>query len=429
MLTLFDSKYPRWKKISQEKVEFLNWKDSSALEISSNHALRNSKRHLKIQLQDGEYLFDSQHLTLEKDSETFKLQREEGCSVSYMFDRKYEFYLCTEEFIFPTYEYFQDFQNGKLNSKLSIQSIVLLDGEIVYNVFDKRYNYTIYDIVTFSKDSNSNSSCYSMSIENKLKIIKNCVIIPHYFYHKDVVKNNPPHSLHLIMKHFYPKEFIKDILNLIVKDPKSGEYFYKGFNKNDGLVFTPDDHKYYKFCPGANHYLLKWKWTDKLTCDFLAYQDPTNPEKYALHYVKKISFNTIFQSLSKNSVFYKNVIFPDLKLKECVVECLFDRENEKWVVLCLREDKTKGNGFNVITNTLENVIENLTKEELINYLLNDTNQNLSIKNDKEFIEEVQKNDLYCHFEIQKNRNDQYLYLRCQHVLPKKEYSYDYGKIW
>jgi hypothetical protein len=124
------------------------------------------------------------------------------------------------------------------------------------------------------------------------------------------------------------------------------------------------------------------------------------------------------------------VIFPDLKRKECVVECLFDRESEKWTVLCLREDKTKGNGFNVISNTLENVIENLTKDELINYLLkDDSNQNLSIKNDKEYIEDVQKNNLYCHFEIQKNRNDQYLYLRCQHVLPKKEFSNDYARIW
>jgi hypothetical protein len=300
MLTLFERKFPKWKKISEEKVEILNWKDSSAIEITSNHALRENRRNLNVKLKDGVYLFDSQHLTIEKDSKMYKLQREEGCSFSYMFDRKYEFYLCTEEFIFPTFEYFQDFKSGNLNSKLSLQRVVLLDGEIVYNIVDKRYNYTIYDIVTYSKDSIgkdgiltcSPSSCYSMSIENKLKVIDKIVITPHYFYHKEIGKNNPPKSLHLIMKHFYPKESIKQVLDLIVKDTESGEYFYKKYNKNDGLVFTPDDHKYYKFCPGANHYLLKWKWTDKLTCDFLAYQDPTNPEKYALHYVKNLLFNT-----------------------------------------------------------------------------------------------------------------------------------------
>eukprot|EP01080_Neovahlkampfia_damariscottae_P002899 gene2899-4742_t len=426
MLTLYEPNLTKWK-IIEPMTKMLNWLDSSAIEVTYNHAKREDERQFDIELEDGSYSFDAENLTLEKNSTIFKLKRVQGCSFSYLFDRKYSFYLCTEEFLFPTPESFQ-YVKKQETGELSYQRVLILDGEVLYNFRDRRYNYTIYDIITLSvqKDLSRNISspwsCSKLNIEKKLKTIDQCVIQPHYFLYKEVLKTNTPKCLFLILKHFYPKEQVEEILSHIKKDEKSGEYLYKNYNKNDGLVFTPDDTKYYTFLPGTNNFLLKWKWTDKLTCDFEAYPNPTN-DKFSLKYM-----------VYKQKVIYKDVYLTKdnkpLERKECVVECLFDRENQKWVVLCLRNDKTHGNGFNVVSNTLENVIENLTREELIDVIKGkSSNKNMSIKNDKEYIQDVMNSDYYAHFEIGKKK-DQFLYIQVKHF-PKnsRDATTNYQRVW
>ena len=272
MLTLHEPNIAKWRIIKDKNIigsenKMLNWIDISALELSYHHAKREEEITLDIQLEDGAYTFNVEELTLKSNSTIYKLERELGCSFTYLFDRKYTFYLCTEEFLFPTRESFQYYkapQNQLKGGKIGYQRVLLLDGEVLYNFRDRRYNYTIYDIVTLSvqKDLNLNQSspwsCSKLTIEEKLKTIDKCVIQPYYFLYKEVLKTKTPKCLFLILKHFYPKEKVEEILKYIKKDEKTGEYLYKNYNKNDGLVFTPDDTKHYTFSPGTNNFLLKW---------------------------------------------------------------------------------------------------------------------------------------------------------------------------
>jgi hypothetical protein len=83
-------------------------------------------------------------------------------------------------------------------------------------------------------------------MEKRILIIKNEIINTHYYYYKKYNLEKPK-SLQLLAKHFYKKNEINIILDFIKKDEKSDEYFYKSYNKNDGLVFTPN---LYQFKPG-----------------------------------------------------------------------------------------------------------------------------------------------------------------------------------
>src|SRR5690606_31899277 len=120
----------------------LSLQDNCAVEISFDYAKNNNYDRLDINLKDGKYslvIHNDDDVTITKiadlneqpvnNARPVKLKRSEGWTFSYVFDRKYTFYLCIDEFVFPTYESMRD----RLTNPI-LQWCVLLDGEIVYNL-------------------------------------------------------------------------------------------------------------------------------------------------------------------------------------------------------------------------------------------------------------------------------------------------------
>jgi hypothetical protein len=130
-LALFVKNFPKWKCVYKDNHErTLALLDSCAIETSYNYMKENAYDVLEINLRDGKYTLNKNDVTItklgESNAKPVKLKRTEGWTFSYVFDRKYMFYLCLEEFVFPTYESMLEKSTNPI-----LQWCVLLDGEIV----------------------------------------------------------------------------------------------------------------------------------------------------------------------------------------------------------------------------------------------------------------------------------------------------------
>lgn len=90
------------------------------------------------------------------------IYRGRGRSFAYVFDRNYEFYLCTDEYCFPTQAMKAQYRRHP-ERPLTFQDVLLVDGEIVYNLLERRYNYSLYDIAVFCFTGGGGSSSSSSS--------------------------------------------------------------------------------------------------------------------------------------------------------------------------------------------------------------------------------------------------------------------------
>jgi len=131
-------------------------------------------------------------------------------------------------------------------------------------------------------------------------------------------------------------------------------------NQIDGLIFTPVE-KGIVF--GRDNSLFKWKEIN--TIDFLV---KIVSKKVNLYYYKKTL--VIYKSFKSDSENYKNIIdfvkddeSVDL-LKGVIIEFKISNDNENFTPYRLRTDKDKPNGEITVNNTLKNIQENITINEL-----------------------------------------------------------------
>lgn len=399
--------------------------------FQSNHAPQSSKIYLRVfNTQENDSNGGSQNGTLHV------LEKLYGRQFSYVFDRTFQFHLCIEEFMFL------------VKGKNFFQSIVILDGEIVWNFPQKRYNYSIYDIVTMSVDKaiavsvfgmNPNEvgqnqvisvPCGQYSLEDKIKFIKENIFEPYYAYY-GTVGQDPPSSLQLIVKHFYEKNEIEDLLQLIVK--KSGVYYYKEYNKNDGFVFTPAYANLYRFEPGTAKNLVKWKWPDKLTADFLGVVRERNEQNQTtvldLYYQYFESSRRKDPNYNGHTVLFKTVdlkkqwsslsetTIKDLSVKEsCIVECFFDDRLGDWEIHMVRKDKVKANSYNTIISTLTNVMEDIKEDDLKNICLNRLDDKLITEQDIIFEKTLRNKNVFITLKLKATNG---VYFHCGHPIREK----------
>jgi len=216
---------------------------------------------------------------------------------------------------------------------------LLVDGEMFFNLKKNTWNYTIFDIVCYGK-----TNCNNFNMRKKIQVISNHVVEPY-------LEAGGSKSFEVVRKHFYEKDEINKLFSKIVKNDE-GEYIYKKNNKNDGLIFTPVDVSLYNFTPGPSMWLLKWKWDDKLTCDF------------EINYNKPIdSFFLRYQHSRKNPKLYYYKQIKDIPKLTGIVECFYDQGD--WKIVNVRSDKVRPNTFMTIVSVIYQMIENITKEDII----------------------------------------------------------------
>ena len=386
LLMICNTHFPRWV-YDDDNTEQFPLLTNSAIECTYKHAKSQGKDFVctidRLPNTKFEYKCrtDTVHLVDTTNNNSRRLRRLKGWCFSFLFDRTYEFFLCLEEIAFPAPQTLK--QNLKRVEDVNFHKVLILDGEIVYNLGERRNNYTIYDVVTCTNEMDKTQSFTKESMTNRIRAIKKLINEPHYYYYKEVLHKQPPKTLKLYLKHFYKKQDLLKVLECIKKDPKTGEYTYKGFNKNDGLIFTPNDSKLSAVKPGSNEFLLKWKWPNKLTCDFLVV--PISLSKIASQVTATNDTETnlfYFYFYHKgNPVYYDAIqikaIPEEVFTKICtlreqqgiIAECGYDALSQQWYFVLVREDKTTGNAYKTVANTIENTIENVTVDDLKHYML------------------------------------------------------------
>lgn len=387
MLVRYEKEFPCWvwKRNGYPDIRS-NIFDNCAIEYAYIHCTREQVAEIHLNLSDeSEYLFgrDPLRLVHEESKTEYSLVRTSGRSFSYVFDRKYQFYLVVDEYLFPTRASLSEIARGN-NIPVEFQRVVVFDGEIVWNMVDKRYNYSVYDLVTFMKHQGLNS-CLDMRMKERIDWI-GAIVSDFYQYYKKLAKLDLPKSLQILPKHFYPMDQMTTVLSCIKYDPESGHYLYKKYNRNDGLVFTPDDPKLYRFGPGKCSFLLKWKWVDHLSIDFQV-RKSSESEEYELFY----------PSLKGQQQYFRKTVIEFGKVEpihQGIVELIYDRDRGIYKALGVRTDKTQGNSYPVITTTLENMIEDITLEEITHL------ETQRVNVDSDLVEEMFMSDTYVTFKIE-----------------------------
>eukprot|EP01103_Thecamoeba_quadrilineata_P004997 TRINITY_DN14857_c0_g1_i1.p1 TRINITY_DN14857_c0_g1~~TRINITY_DN14857_c0_g1_i1.p1 ORF type:complete len:682 (+),score=122.70 TRINITY_DN14857_c0_g1_i1:27-2072(+) len=389
-LNLYDKNFPRWVYISNHGhiTYFFTLAQNLIIEDAYQKNLTSEKVTLQIDNHlECDFNFKEKKIT-NKNGVELLIRRDLGWSFSYVFDRNFTFYLCTEEYLFPTRQCLESFRNAPPAQSLSSYSyheVLILDGEVVQTLPQKHdhtkpevarnFNYTVYDVITCTMDGKQ-TYFGDKSLRERQEVSSRHVINPHHWLTKTFTALQKqtqlrPRTLQILAKHFYTKAEISLIFGLIQRT-EEGEYIYKNYNKNDGLVFTPNDPAMSRYFPGTNDYMLKWKWPDKLTVDFRIKSrgSSTNLNLYSLFFIehKEIHYR---DSNLRFELSNADMRALGTSKNGDIVECKFDRSKGEWVVVGRRTDKNTPNSFRVVANTLESLFEDLSSSELQRLLSTD----------------------------------------------------------
>jgi len=432
LLNLYRSRFPRWIKRERQNTpegsedSFLetafSLKDNCALETTYCYANSGEiGQQVIIQLDDGQYEFNTVNLTLTKKDYHFgqqkvddrmtdesttessnpsdestnqessssdipntviQLERKTGWSFTYLIDENYDFYLCQDEFVFPTYESMK-FQTEQVVH----QSVLLLDGELVFNLKHSHFNYFITDVITYCisnpnrrHEMNVVSALHRLTSE-KYNLIMKHILEPHYYFYKKKAPHIPqPKSMVLLRKKLFEKSHIDEVHKAIRKDAESGDYIYKETNKNEGFIFVPESEHLNVFGPGVNNSLLQWRWPEKKRF-FFAAKLPTLPAKDATTTAMSLfyGFSNYVPHLSSVTVerlpfrVVREVDISQLKDEDLevfqkeskltpIVELSF--EEGEWKAHTVRKDKETPDSFRTIISHFTNMIEDVSYENV-----------------------------------------------------------------
>lgn len=451
LLNLHRSRFPRWTKktiigpknsISNNEVTF-SLKDNCAIETTFFYATNGEiGRQITVRLEDGDYEFNINDLTLKrydfsqntsgsgtgtgteseelKPSRVYQLERKFGWSFTYLIDEQYNFYLCQDEFIFPTYESMK-FQTPEITH----QSVLLLDGELILNLREQKYNYIITDILTYSVSNPQKPneiavmSALQKNTSEKFNLITKNVLEPHYYYYKKKEPHIPlPRSMILLKKKLYELPQIEQLLSLIHKDRESGEYIFKDTNKNDGLLFIPESETLNIFGPGVSDSIFEWKWPNKRLFKFSIKlesfkekidNDDSKQALISINYglsvltpplnrvnIEKIPIRIITANLSMLSEDEIHKLIREDKL--FVAQLSFERG--VWKVHHLLDDSSVPDAPRLVINNYLRLIESLTIEDIIKCAKNEQESTeTEVQNAQYIIAHMIRREAAVHFRI------------------------------
>jgi len=127
----------------------------------------------------------------------------------------------------------------------------------------------------------------------------------------------------------------------------------------DGIIFMPLKWHYKS---GYNKPILKWKPPSLQTIDFLLQKEGEEFGLFVRHPDGLMKFSTINIESEEENVMYTNLLGK-------IIECNYDINAKKWIYLKTREDRSQPNGDWVAKGIWECIKENITKMDLIKFVL------------------------------------------------------------
>lgn len=220
----------------------------------------------------------------------------------------------------------------------SIYNGTLFDGELVCN--GDNYSYVIYDSV-YMCGNRVNKNNFASRLAEIDCCVKTLI---------DPIKTN---VVSIETKTFYK---LTDFVNFLDD--------YEKHKNKDGIIFMPNN---LPVLNGTQFSMFKWKPSDKHTVDFLI-KEETNKDlsAYVYHQQKITKFANIKYSSESGKDFVDKYHQLDNKKNECILECLFVKENQNFSPILIRTDKNYPNSLRTIERTLFNAEENIQLSEFTN---------------------------------------------------------------
>lgn len=220
----------------------------------------------------------------------------------------------------------------------SIYNGTLFDGELVRN--GDNYSYIIYDSV-YMCGNRVNKNNFASRLAEIDCCVKTLI---------DPIKTN---VVSIETKTFYK---LTDFVNFLDD--------YENHKNKDGIIFMPNN---LPVLNGTQFSMFKWKPSDKHTVDFLI-KEETNKDlsAYVYHQQKITKFANIKYSSESGKDFIDKYHQLDNKKNDCILECLFVKENQNFSPILVRTDKNYPNSLRTIERTLFNAEENIQLSEFTN---------------------------------------------------------------
>jgi len=220
----------------------------------------------------------------------------------------------------------------------SIYNGTLFDGELVRN--GDNYSYVIYDSV-YMCGNRVNKNNFAFRLAEIDCCVKTLI---------DPIKTN---VISIETKTFYK---LTDFVNFLDE--------YEEHKNKDGIIFMPNN---LPVLNGTQFSMFKWKPSDKHTVDFLI-KEETNKDlsAYVYHQLKITKFANIKYLSDSGKDFIDKYHQLDNKKNECILECLFVKENQNFLPILVRTDKNYPNSLRTIERTLFNAEENIQLSEFTN---------------------------------------------------------------
>ena len=188
-------------------------------------------------------------------------------------------------------------------------------------------------------------------------------------------------------KDFVAKHHVERILSRIAHAPSPNPHFThhtythgSRSNSNDGLIFTPDTADYY--CRTTP--LLKWKWPDLNTVDYVVYP-PYAPDadKGLPLYCAGNTRRAGGGGLQKADILFDHMGALDehsarwmeevrqrtrgggASSQQAVVECGYSRADSGWHIKTVRWDKSASNFLSTVVATMKAVMDDLQSSDIV----------------------------------------------------------------
>jgi len=232
-----------------------------------------------------------------------------------------------------------NFYNIIIHAEDTLYNGTLLDGEIIYNSVDNKWDFVVHDALILCGNK-INKLCHSMRLSDTKCCLESFLI------------NNENNVLNIKVKEFLRFEnfadFIKDV--------------YKKSENNDGIIFMPEN---LPVISGTQYSMLKWKPENKHTFDFLLKESDIGLEAYVFHLGNLNIFANIHVKTEQGKEFIEKSKQLDNYKNDCIVECTFDKDKNNFCPILVRTDKTHPNSLRTIERTLFNISENIQIEDFM----------------------------------------------------------------
>ncbi|CAN0879813.1 mRNA-capping enzyme [Linum grandiflorum] len=227
----------------------------------------------------------------------------------------------------------------------------LLDGEMVIDIVPETQKqarrYLIYDMMAIN-----NVSVVERPFSERSKMIEKEVIEPRNYERTHITQSKNPNYDYSLepfsvrRKGFWLLSAVKKLLK---------DFIPTLSHEADGLIFQGWDDPY---VPRTHDGLLKWKYPEMNSVDFLFEVSPDGRESLYLNSGGKKRL------LDGSSVIFRDGSDPS-SYSGKIIECSFNSEDQVWECMRVRVDKNAPNEFNTFNKVMRSIKDNITEDILL----------------------------------------------------------------